>query len=348
MTRLRLRGVPVPDLRSLAGPGRPLDLAAAEYGGYVVGSSGGSVSTPSDLLLPHADAADTGKRPRPRRRRGPAHDRVVVRLAAAAAIDWVEIDTEVDTAHDEDGLAGRCTVEAHHVIDTDTDPGGDDPPRDGWTTVVGPADLRSHARHVFPVPGPVTATHVRFTVHSTAAVSRLRVFGRVTGEGWERFGLRFLNSLPAEHAAAELEACCASPAWASRLAGMRPYRDVPALLAASDEVWNALPRSEWRRAFAAHPRIGERAGGWSRREQAGVRDADNAVLDALVEGNRAYEERFGHVFLVCASGRTARDMLAELRERLGNDAETETVVAADEQRKITRLRLRRLLLEVRP
>jgi OHCU decarboxylase len=129
------------------------------------------------------------------------------------------------------------------------------------------------------------------------------------------------------------------------VAAARPFADAAALAASADAVWESLGPEDWLEAFAAHPRIGDRLDGSSpsSREQAGVGGASAGVLEALAEGNRAYERRFGHVFLVSASGRGAEELLAALRQRLGNDPEAELRIAADEQRKITRLRLESLL-----
>jgi 2-oxo-4-hydroxy-4-carboxy-5-ureidoimidazoline decarboxylase len=167
----------------------------------------------------------------------------------------------------------------------------------------------------------------------------------VTGTTTERQRLRWLNELPAERAVAELLAVCHSRGWAQRVAYGRPYPDA-ALQRTADEVWTALGPQGWREALVAHPRIGEQGGGsapWSRREQAGVGGAAPEVRAALARGNAAYEDRFGHVFLIAAAGRSADDILADLRARLGNDPDTELRVAADEHRRITRLRLARLL-----
>jgi OHCU decarboxylase len=160
-----------------------------------------------------------------------------------------------------------------------------------------------------------------------------------------------LNALPAHDAEAELRACCGSREWARRVAARRPFRSADELLAAADEVWWDLDPEDWHEAFRAHPRIGERktapaqgarAAAWSAQEQGGV-DRDEALAAALAEGNRAYEERFGHIYLVCATGKTGEEMLEILRRRLENDPETEQRVAAQEQAKITRLRLEKLL-----
>ena len=164
--------------------------------------------------------------------------------------------------------------------------------------------------------------------------------------------LEGLNALPPEAAEAELLACCGSRRWARELAARRPFGGAAALLAAADEVWWSLAPDDWHEAFRAHPRIGERkaapaqtarAAGWSAQEQSAASSADAEVAEALAEGNRAYERRFGHIYIVCATGKTAEEMLAILRARLANAPETELRAAAAEQAKITRLRLEKLL-----
>jgi 2-oxo-4-hydroxy-4-carboxy-5-ureidoimidazoline decarboxylase len=153
------------------------------------------------------------------------------------------------------------------------------------------------------------------------------------------------NTLPRAEAEAELLTCCASRRWASAVAAGRPYGSAEDLFAAAGEVVRGLDWPDVEQALAAHPRIGDRPSGsgressWSRTEQSGVGDADRA---AFVAGNAAYEERFGHVFLICASGRGAGEMLAELRERMANDPGTEHEIVHRELVKITELRLRKL------
>jgi len=155
------------------------------------------------------------------------------------------------------------------------------------------------------------------------------------------------NAAPAEEAEAALLDCCASPRWAQVVAGQRPYRSVDALYEAADVALASLCDEELDAALAGHPRIGERAGAGqaasSGREQAGVAQSSTATRDALVDGNRDYEARFGHVYLVCASGRTGDELLAMLRDRLGNDPGTEWAVTRAELGKINRLRLARLI-----
>lgn len=131
----------------------------------------------------------------------------------------------------------------------------------------------------------------------------------------------------------------------------RPFGSRVELLTAAREEWNALESPDWREAFAHHPKIGDRDALAARfpathelstREQAGIADATTGVLDALADGNRRYEEKFGYIFIVCATGKSADEMLALLEARLPNDAATELRVAAAEQAKITELRLQKL------
>jgi OHCU decarboxylase len=138
------------------------------------------------------------------------------------------------------------------------------------------------------------------------------------------------------------------------MAGARPFDSVDALRAEADAIWRGLDPADWREAFGAHPAIGAGAAGgtggsggkdWSAQEQEAVASADRDVLDRLAAANRAYEARFGYIFIVCATGKTAGEMLALLDWRLRHDADVELPIAADEQRQITQLRLAKLLGE---
>ena len=160
-----------------------------------------------------------------------------------------------------------------------------------------------------------------------------------------------LNALSESRAREDLLKCCASSRWTRAMTAARPFAHDAAVLAAADRAWWALGPDDWLEAFAAHPRIGDRASAdprhaatrdWSRREQAGAATPDAGVRAALAAGNAEYERRFGHVFLIRAAGRSADEILAELRRRLGNDPDAELREAAAEQATITRLRLERL------
>jgi 2-oxo-4-hydroxy-4-carboxy-5-ureidoimidazoline decarboxylase len=160
------------------------------------------------------------------------------------------------------------------------------------------------------------------------------------------------NRMPVEEAEKEILPCCGSRAWARGVAGRRPLADEAALLAASDETWNNLSEADWTEAFRSHPRIGEssaasaseaRPAKWSAQEQRGVAVADDAVKTALAEANRDYERRFRRIFIVCATGKTAPEILQIVRRRMQNDDRAELHEAAEQQRQITHIRLKRWL-----
>jgi 2-oxo-4-hydroxy-4-carboxy-5-ureidoimidazoline decarboxylase len=153
--------------------------------------------------------------------------------------------------------------------------------------------------------------------------------------------LDWLNALAEPDARRELAGCCSSERWVSAVLAGRPYGSVESLLVRSDAAAAALTEADLTAALAGHPRIGDRkaASGWSRAEQAGV-SADEAA--ELAAGNAAYEAKFGHIYLVCATGKSGRELLALLRERLGNEETAEWAVVAGELAKINRIRLEKL------
>lgn len=156
------------------------------------------------------------------------------------------------------------------------------------------------------------------------------------------------NSLPPDAAAAAVLPCCGSQAWAAALASERPFADMATLLSAAKRVWDALTPSDWQQAFDSHPRIGEQKPqgtateaslAWSRSEQSAAMAAEHAQKDALRQANALYEQRFGRIFIICARGRSAPEILQELQRRLTNAPDQELLEAAREQSRITALRL---------
>jgi 2-oxo-4-hydroxy-4-carboxy-5-ureidoimidazoline decarboxylase len=159
------------------------------------------------------------------------------------------------------------------------------------------------------------------------------------------------NSLDAAEAAREALPCCGSHAWAVALASKRPIADEASLVEASTAIWRGLPEQAWHEAFDSHPRIGQNHAvshatpeslQWSAKEQQNV-SADDAAKLALAEANRRYEQKFGRIFIVCATGKTSAEILALLEARLQNDDATELRVAAEQQRQITQRRLNKWL-----
>lgn len=165
-------------------------------------------------------------------------------------------------------------------------------------------------------------------------------------------GIEELNQLPREAAESELMKCCGSSEWARAVAEARPFGSVDELLATSDRIWERLEPADWLDAFSHHPQIGEQksespqaaeASRWSAEEQSGTHGTNDDTRAALVAANRAYLHKFGYIFIVCATGKSTAQMLALLEQRLPNNPEAELRIAAEEQRRITHLRLRKLL-----
>jgi 2-oxo-4-hydroxy-4-carboxy-5-ureidoimidazoline decarboxylase len=208
-------------------------------------------------------------------------------------------------------------------------------------------DIRSTARYRATVAGNLV---VEF-------LSRLKKVGAGARPGQSADTLQQWNRLPLDEAARAILPCCGSKAWAQGMAARRPLADEDVLLAAANEIWRGLPRSDWMEAFRSHPRIGEsrrpessplqprsaQSAAWSAQEQRNVTNADDAVKNALADANREYERRFKRVFIVCATGKSAPEILAILRRRLQNDEEAELHEAAEEQRQIIEIRLRKWL-----
>jgi 2-oxo-4-hydroxy-4-carboxy-5-ureidoimidazoline decarboxylase len=160
------------------------------------------------------------------------------------------------------------------------------------------------------------------------------------------------NGLPSKEAAEEILPCCESKAWAEKMAAQRPIADETALLAACDLTCKSLAESDWLEAFRSHPRIGEtrtqaptseRSVAWSREEQRSVGTKNDDVKMMMTEANRTYELRFGRRFIICATGKSATEIVDSLRRRLRNDDSTELYEAAEQQRQITHLRLKKWL-----
>jgi len=164
--------------------------------------------------------------------------------------------------------------------------------------------------------------------------------------------LDWLNSLPAEAAANELLQCCGSKRWAHEMAKARPYANLETVIARANDVWWSLEPNDLLEAFRSHPKIGEKKAAenvspqsrqWSGQEQAGVSQSSAETVASLATLNEAYEQKFGFIFIICATGKSSGEMLAALRQRLQHDPETELPIAAAEQSKITALRLKKLL-----
>jgi allantoicase len=351
VARLRVMGEVLPDwTRILSAPG-DIDLAAIVHGGYVADTSDRFFGAPRNMLMPDR-AENMGDGWETKRRRGPGHDWAVIHLGIRGSFRRIELDT----AHFKGNYPDSASVEAAVIKDQQGGVSADVSMRAiaDWKVVLPQTKLKPDYLHAFDldVKGDANPTHVRLNIYPDGGVSRFRMFGIPSADARRRAVLRQLNAMDEQEVRALLADFCAAPAWIDRMASARPFASAPAVLTAADKAADAVGPDGWREAFRHHPRIGERqaqrpqsnaAQAASSREQAGVQQADAADLAALAEGNRTYEDRFGYVFIVCASGKTAPEMLSMLRDRLKNDPDRELRVAADQQRRITRLRLERLL-----
>jgi allantoicase len=333
VARLRVHGEALPDPGWLGRPGveQDVDLAAVESGGVVVAASDTFFGPRHALAMPGraADMSD-GWETRRTRREGP--EWVVVRLAAEGTVRRAEIDT------------WRFKGNAPDAAALAVGPSAEGP----WVDVLARSPLLPHTRHVYTadISSHAPARYARLSIWPDGGVSRLRLFGPASRAGREAWGVAHLDALSPSDALRELLACCGSREWARRMAGARPFTDLAAMKAQAARAADALGEDDWLEAFAAHPRIGERrpAHDWSVGEQARALEASSETRAALADVNRAYEDRFGFVYLVCATGKSAEELLEAARARLEGTRAQELVRAAEEQRKITDLRLDKMVL----
>lgn len=325
VARLRVHGEVVPEWKLAGGLGNEIDLAAVENGGDVLNCSDMFFGPKHNLIMPGrahnmSDGWET------RRRRGPGHDWVIVRLATEGHVGRIELDTN----HFKGNYPDTASIE-----------GSSD--GESWTEVLPRTKLQAHTRHYFidelASDGP--HTHLRMNVYPDGGVSRLRVWGKATAEGRRTAAVRRVNTLFHPR---ELLNVCGSKEWSLRMHAARPFANWDDMVQAAKNIWAALGDNDRLEAFAAHPRIGERKAGWSSQEQSGTRTASEETMNAIADGNRAYEEKFGFVYLICATGKSAEEMRENLQQRLQNDRRTELDTAAAEQAKIIELRLEKLVL----
>jgi allantoicase len=321
------------------------DLGAVENGGSVVASSDEFYGSPLNMLMP-GRGKNMGDGWETRRRRGPGHDWAVLKLGMPGVIRGIE----VDTAHFKGNFPESCSLDFCYAEGA----GASAIPPLAWEPLLERAKLKADHRHIFreQLHGVEAATHVRFNIYPDGGVSRLRLFGHAERTESRLKGIERFNRVPRGHARKALLDCCGSKKWVKRMLGQRPFASEDQLLDAADKTWKGLDREDWLAAFRHHPPIGGKAAKrkqspkarrWSEGEQSAAQKGSPETLAELAAANRTYEAAFGNVFLICAAGKTSQEILRNLQQRLSNDPETELRVAAEEQRKITRLRLEKLL-----
>ena len=348
VARLRVYGIARPDPQTFWRRGS-IDLAAIENGGTIARVSDQFFGPPSNLLLP-GRGVNMGDGWETKRRRTPGTDWCVIRLGRRGMVDRIELDT-----HFFKGNAPQATlIEA--LDEAALGPGEIEAllrVREGWTTLVGRTTLVQHRRHILEPDRPISVTHLRVHIFPHGGVNRLRVYGQAHDTPAESRAVAALDALAEAEARPLLLSFAGARAFAEGLLVQRPFGSVRALLHTAEEVWWSLSTDDWLEAFAAHPRLGQskaapgqtdRSAAWSKGEQEALAPGAAGVADELAAANERYFETFGFIFILCASGRTAPEVLAELQERCDNDRATEIDNAAREQAKITRLRIGKWLL----
>jgi allantoicase len=326
-------------------PAGLVDLAAVVNGGLALACSDAFFGPMNNLLLPER-AENMGGGWETRRKRvglhATTHDWILIRLAARGTIGAIE----VDTSHFKGNYPDRCSLQG---IDAPAARITDLIASVAWLPLLAEVKLAADDRRFFTsqIVAHTAISHVRLHIFPDGGVSRLRLWGTRAPEPHA-----VLNALSIDEARAMLLRCCGATRWAAWLLTQRPFASTEALFKAAAGVWTQMEKADMLEAFSHHPEIGSdlaslrqrfaSTAAWASTEQAGVASADEATLEALRDGNARYRDKFGYVFLVCATGRTAAEMLALLQARLSHDAETELRVAAAEQAKITRLRLEKL------
>jgi allantoicase len=344
VARLRVYGEVVPGEER--NPHREIDLAALGNGGRVMASSDQFFGEPLNLLVP-GSARNMGDGWETRRRRGPGHDWVIVQLGAPGEIRRVE----VDTSHFKGNFPESCSLEACYADATAGDPAADT--SNTWKQLLPVTRLKANHRHIFreEIRDVGCATKVRFNIYPDGGVARLRLFGRAR-RGDRPTGAERFNHLSGAQARKALLDCCGSKKWAARMLAQKPFPSRDRLLEAADKIWAELESKDWLEAFRHHPAVGSKkakqkqsaaARRWSAQEQSAAQEAPTETLELLAAANQAYQAAFGHVFLICATGKTSEEILENLQQRLSNDPDLELRAAAEEQRKIMRLRLEKLL-----
>jgi allantoicase len=324
VARLRVHGEAVVVL-----PPGLVDLAALEHGAVVESCSDMFFGSRNNLIKPGpslsmADGWET------RRRRGPGNDWALIRLAHAGTIDRLEIDT----SHFKGNAPAHCTVEGTPPVERGSS--AEIRTTEDWRLLLA-TPLQPHTRHVFDDlrrVGPVT--QLRLSVFPCGGVARLRAWGWAPG-------------VPVDVDEEALLRCCGARRWAKVMAAASPFEDLAMLLRIAETTWWAMSDSDRLEAFAAHPKIGDKGprpgDKWSAQEQSGTASAQEQTLAALADANRTYFDQYGFIYIVCATGRSADAMLADIRARLRNTRADEMRTASEEQAKILRLRLTKLVQE---
>ncbi len=323
--------------------GTRIDLLGARNGGRALACSDMFFSRMDNLIRPD-EAENMGDGWETKRSPLPKEDWVILQMAEPGLVE----ELLVHTRHFKGNYPTGVRIEGLYWPDA--------PPHalsrwTSWTPLCTDARLGPDQAHTLAVDAPGPWTHLRMTILSDGGISRLRAYGRPATLSRDAF-LEWVNTAPSDDVRTELTRCCGAARWVEGLLSARPFHSLDHLLGTADHVWWHLGDSDWLAAFEHHPRIGADIAAlrekfastatWSAREQQAVAGASEDTLQALAAGNLAYEARYGHIFIVCASGLSAEEMLRHLRARMDHEPEAELRIAAGEQTRITALRLHKL------
>lgn len=348
VSRLRVYGVVKPEPRTFWRAGS-IDLAAIENGGTVAAVSDQFFGPPSNLLLP-GRGVNMGDGWETKRRRTPGSDWCALALGRRGVVERFEIDT-----HFFKGNAPQATL--IEALDATTLAPGELEERlrskEPWPFIVGRTPLVQHRRHVIEPDRPMIVTHLRVHIFPHGGVNRMRVFGHALDTPEEARARDAWNGMDGDAARTLALSWNGSIAFAEKVLAQRPVSSLRALFQGVEDAWWSLGEGDWLEAFAAHPRLGqpkkaatqtERSASWSANEQAGIASTAEGIAERLAALNERYFEKFGFLFILFATGRTAADVLARIEERIENGRAQEIENAAREQAKITRLRIGKWLL----
>lgn len=314
-----------------------MDLAALVNGGHVHSASDSSRGDRQNLIKPgHSQNASQGWLTR--RRREPGNDWAVVRLVGPGTVQSVTLDTS--------NLEHECPTAAGLEATSSLDPNEGD-----WFELLPPQTMIPNTEHIFQreLKANSDVVWVRLQIVPDGGMARLRVWGRLNPAGLEEARLLYLNSAGAVTLKEIFHQVCHSQRWSEELARLAPYSSLNDLLKKGAGAWSKCSEPDWRDALKGHPRIGQKAKGsdlsaqWSKGEQSSAASPEDGIRETLLQVQEEYFQKFGFIFLICATGKSSAQILQVARERLGNSVPEELQTVAEEQAKIIHLRLEKLL-----
>ena len=325
VARLRVDGDPIPSMAEVCPDSGVVNLASLKAGTEAVDASDAHYSPPSNMLR-LTDPVGMWDGWETKRRRGAGNDWVSFRLGLPGEVQEVVIDTR----HFKGNAPGWVSISL-------SDDG------EKWAEAVHRHEVEADSVNEIVLDKPAAGAWLKVDIHPDGGVARVRALGTPNRSAAMDKRVGYLNSLLGQEATNFFHTACASTRWVAEMLAGRPYETADGVVSSAELAFVEMEEPDWLEAFAGHPRIGERGDDVANREQAGASGADGDTKAALAEVNREYEDKFGFTYIVFASGKSAREMLEIARDRLGNNRNQEVDIGAQQQRLITKARLRRML-----